>query len=191
LTQDQQDSNLTQAAEIQKEPSPWRDMIETILLALLVFVIIQTLTVRVKVYNISMRPTLEEGYMVLVNKWAYRNTLPKRGDIIVCHNQGQDNQDYIKRVIGVPGDEVVVRSQETYINGVMLSEPYIFEKANWSGVWSVPEGKFFVLGDNRNNSSDSQDWGFVDQTWVVGKAVFIYFPFNRIGILDHPDLLSP
>ncbi len=129
--------------------------------------------------------------MVLVNKWAYRNTLPKRGDIIVFHNQGQDNGDYIKRVIGVPGDEVVVRSQETYINGVMLSEPYIFEKANWSGIWSVPEGKFFVLGDNRNNSSDSQDWGFVDQTWVVGKAVFIYFPFNRIGILDHPDLLSP
>lgn len=165
-------------------------MLETILLAVIIFVIIQTLTVRVKVFNISMRPTLEEGYMVLVNKWAYRSQAPQRGDVVVFHNQGQNNQDYIKRVIGIGGDNVEVRGRETYVNSIQLTEPYILERPNWTGSWTVPEGKIFVLGDNRNNSSDSQDWGFVDQTWVVGKAILIYFPFNHIQVLNHPDLLA-
>jgi len=173
-----------------RKPNPWKDMLETILLAVIIFVIIQTLTVRVKVFNISMRPTLEEGYMVLVNKWAYRSQAPQRGDVVVFHNQGQNNQDYIKRVIGIGGDNVEVRGRETYVNGIQLTEPYILERPNWTGSWTVPEGKIFVLGDNRNNSSDSQDWGFVDQTWVVGKAILIYFPFNHIQVLNHPDLLA-
>ena len=154
----------------------WRDLIETVLMALALFLLLNTITSRVRVYNVSMQPTLYEGNLLVVNKLAYKFGEPKRGDIIVFHYRGTANEDYIKRVIGVPGDRVEIGSGVVRVNGQALTEPYIAELPGYTGMWEVPEGELFVLGDNRNHSSDSHDWGFVRQEWVVGKAVIIYWP---------------
>ena len=179
--------------EIKKKQSRggfWLDTLETILLALLLFLAINTVTSRVRVENISMEPTLQPGYLLIVNKLAYKLGEPKHGDIVVFHYMGDKNEDYIKRVIGLPGDEVNIENGTVYVNGIALSEPYIAEFPAYSGTWVVPEGSLFVLGDNRNNSSDSHQWGFVDLDDVVGKAVFIYYPFDVIGSLVIPDLVQ-
>ena len=143
-----------------------------------------------RVENISMEPTLQPGYLLIVNKLAYKLGEPKHGDIVVFHYMGDKNEDYIKRVIGLPGDEVNIENGTVYVNGIALSEPYIAAFPAYSGTWVVPEGSLFVLGDNRNNSSDSHQWGFVDLDDVVGKAVFIYYPFDVIGSLVIPDLVQ-
>ena len=179
--------------EIKKKSSRagfWLDTLETILLALLLFFAINTVTSRVRVENISMEPTLQPGYLVIGNKLAYKLGEPNHGDIVVFHFMGDKNEDYIKRVIGLPGDEVNIENGTVYVNGIALSEPYIAEFPAYSGTWVVPEGSLFVLGDNRNNSSDSHQWGFVDLDDVVGKAVFIYYPFDVIGSLVIPDLVQ-
>ena len=174
----------------QSRASFWLDTLETILLALLLFLAINTVTSRVRVENISMEPTLQPGYLLIVNKLAYKLGEPKHGDIVVFHYMGDKNEDYIKRVIGLPGDEVNIENGTVYVNGIALSEPYIAAFPAYSGTWVVPEGSLFVLGDNRNNSSDSHQWGFVDMDDVVGKAVFIYYPFDVIGSLVIPDLVQ-
>ena len=179
--------------EIKKKQSRggfWLDTLETILLALLLFLAINTVTSRVRVENISMEPTLQPGYLLIVNKLAYKLGEPKHGDIVVFHYMGDNNEDYIKRVIGLPGDEVKIENGTVYVNGTALNEPYIAAFPAYSGTWKVPEGSLFVLGDNRNNSSDSHQWGFVDLDDVVGKAVFIYYPFDVIGSLVIPDLVQ-
>ncbi|MFZ3071031.1 MAG: signal peptidase I [Anaerolineaceae bacterium] len=163
------------------------DTLETILLALILFFVINAVSSRVRVENISMKPTLQPDYLLVVNKVAYKWGEPGHGDIIVFHFQGNKNEDYIKRVIGIPGDQVEVSDGVVSVNGHPLTEPYIAELPLYEGTWNVPANKLFVLGDNRNNSSDSHQWGFVDQKDVVGKAVFIYYPFNEIRSLSVPD----
>jgi len=137
-----------------------------------------------------MKPTLQEGDLLLVNKLAYKWSEPKHGDVIVFHFQGSKNEDYIKRLIGLPGDEVRVENGIVYVNDHALNEPYIAAKPAYSGTWNVPEGQLFVLGDNRNNSSDSHHWGFVPMEDVVGKALFIYWPFDEARSLIIPDLVN-
>jgi signal peptidase I len=179
--------------EVKKKPSRtnfWLDTLETILMALLLFLAINAVTSRVRVENISMEPTLQPGYLLIVNKLAYKLGEPQHGDIVVFHYMGDKNEDYIKRVIGLPGDEVKIKNGTVYVNGTALNEPYIMAFPTYSGTWVVPEESLFVLGDNRNNSSDSHQWGFVDMDDVVGKAVFIYYPFDVIGSLVIPDLVQ-
>ena len=179
-----------QAAPEKKARGFWRDLIETILMAVVLFLLLNAVTSRVRVYNISMQPTLFEGNLLVVNKLAYKLGEPKRGDIIVFHYQGSPAEDYIKRVIGLPGDTVDVSGGVVQMNGQALTEPYIAALPGYTGTWTVSEGELFVLGDNRNHSSDSHDWGFVKQEWVVGKAVVVYWPLDRIRILSHPDLVN-
>ncbi len=167
----------------------WRDLLETILMAVVLFLLLNAATSRVRVYNISMQPTLHEGNLLVVNKLAYKFGEPKRGDIIVFHYQGTVTEDYIKRVIGLPGDTVRVDDGVVRVNGQAITEPYIAEFPGYTGTWKVPEGELFVLGDNRNHSSDSHDWGFVQQEWVVGKAIIVYWPLDRIRLLLSPDLV--
>lgn len=164
-----------------------RDLIETVLLALVLFLLLNTLTSRVRVYNVSMQPTLKQGYLLVVNKIVYRVAEPKRGDVVVFHHNGNKNEDYIKRMIGLPGDVVSVANGVVSINGEVLTEPYIREMPFYSGTWTVPAGEYFVLGDNRNDSSDSHEWGFVKKDWLVGKAFFIYYPFDQIKVLSAPQ----
>lgn len=178
-----------QLAPEKKQRGFFRDLIETILMAVVLFLLLNAVTSRVRVFNISMQPTLYEGNLLVVNKLAYKLGEPKRGDIIVFHYQGTPTEDYIKRVIGLPGDTINVGSGVVKVNGQAITEPYLAELPGYTGNWTVPEGELFVLGDNRNHSSDSHDWGFVQQAWVVGKAVVVYWPVDRIRVLINPDLV--
>lgn len=166
------------------------DMAETILLALVMFVIINAVTSRVLVQNISMLPTLNPGELLLVNKLAYKLGDPRHGDIVVFHAPNNPGEDYIKRIIGVPGDQVNISNEQVVVNGVVLREPYLAQQPNYNGSWIVPEDKLFVLGDNRNASSDSHSWGFVPMSEVVGKALFVYWPLDKIGSLSQPDIVA-
>ncbi len=166
------------------------DTIETILMAIVLFLVINTVSSRVRVENISMKPTLQPGELLLVNKLAYKWSEPDHGDIIVFHFQGNTDNDYIKRLIGLPGDEIKVSNGTVYVNGYALTEPYIAELPSYDGTWIVPDEQLFVLGDNRNNSSDSHYWGYVDLEDVVGKAIFKYWPLDQARSLSIPDLVQ-
>lgn len=173
-----------------KVKSATLDLIETLILAFVLFFGINYVTQRVRVENISMLPTLKPGNLLVVNKLAYRNNNYSRGDIIVFHFQGNTEEDYIKRVIGIPGDHVVISNGALKVNGIILNEPYIMEDSRRVNTWDVPEGKLFVLGDNRNDSSDSSSWGFVDMHWVVGQALLLYWPFDQFRLVTVPDILE-
>ncbi len=166
------------------------DTIETVLLALVLFFGINAVSARVRVENISMKPTLDPGEFVLVNKIAYKIGQPRIGDIIVFHYPLDPSQDYIKRVIGRPGDTVTINGDKVMVNGVVLDEPYIAAEPAYDGSWKVPADKLFVLGDNRNQSSDSHSWGFVPMNLVVGKALFIYWPLQQFQLIDHPNVAN-
>lgn len=167
------------------------DVLETILLAAILFLTINALSARVRVEGFSMRPTLDDGEFVLVNRLAYQMGTHQRGDIIVFHHpSGQKQEDLIKRVIGLPGDHVKAEAGNIYVNDTRLKENYIAAAPAYSGEWVVPDGQLFVLGDNRNNSSDSHQWGFVQYDDIVGKAVVIYWPLNQMLVIEHPDLIK-
>lgn len=166
------------------------DTVETILLALVLFVVINALSARVRVENVSMKPTLQPGEFLLVNRVAYKLGEPSIGDIIVFHAPGVSDLDYIKRVIGLPGDQVRIENGTVYVNDQPLYETYIADQPQYSGTWDVPEEQYFVLGDNRNNSSDSHLWGFVPEDDIVGRALLIYWPFSEITILSSPDIVQ-
>lgn len=166
------------------------DIIETLLLALVLYFGIDAVSSRVRVENISMKPTLHEGEFVLVSKLAYKLGSPKVGDIVVFHAPTEPGEDFIKRVIGTPGDDVKVEAGKVYVNGHRLDEPYIADVPRYEGEWTVPAGNIFVLGDNRNQSSDSHRWGYVTEDKLVGKAVLVYWPFSDFAVLEHPDVVS-
>ncbi len=164
------------------------DVLETLLLSAVLFLAINALSARVRVDGFSMVPTLQDGEFVLVNRLAYRMGNPQRGDIIVFHFPlDPASQDLIKRVIGLPGDQIMVGQGLVYVNGQPLPEPYIAAAPLYSGEWVVPDGDLFVLGDNRNDSSDSHSWGMLPEKEIVGKAVFIYWPFPEWKLIDHYD----
>jgi signal peptidase I len=161
------------------------DVVETLVFSLLLFALINTLTARIRVDGLSMEPTLHSGEFVIVNRLAYRLGEPKTGDVIVFHPPTDPEQEYIKRVIGLPGDEVVISDQQVQVNDRLLVEPYIASPPRYESSWEVPEGSLFVLGDNRNNSSDSHSWGPVPLENVVGKAVIVYWPPSEWGPVEH------
>mgnify|MGYP001766376607 FL=1 len=183
------EEQTSQTGREQKSRGFWRDLIETVLMAVVLFLLLNAVTSRVRVYNISMQPTLYEGNLLVVNKFAYKLGTPKRGDIVIFHYQGTPTEDYIKRVIGLPGDTVNIINGVVQVNGEALTEPYIAALPKYTGTWMVPEGELFVLGDNRNLSSDSHEWGFVKQEWIVGKAVLVYWPLDRIRVLTSQNLV--
>jgi len=166
------------------------DTAETILLALVLFLVINALSARVRVENVSMLPTLQPGEFLLVNRVAYKIGEPSIGDIVVFHAPGVSDLDYIKRVIGLPGDEVRISDGNVYVNDQPLYEPYISESPVYTGSWVIEEGEYFVLGDNRNNSSDSHLWGFVPFSDIVGQAILIYWPFSEMTLLRAPDIVQ-
>ncbi|NPV55190.1 MAG: signal peptidase I [Anaerolineae bacterium] len=166
-----------------------REALETILLAVVLYFLIDGFVARVEVKNISMQPTLYEGELLLVNRMAYRLGEYSHGDIIVFHFPQDPAEDYIKRLIGLPGDTVVVSNGVVTVNGQDLVESYISAPPAYTGEWVVPEDMLFVLGDNRNSSYDSHSWGFVPFENVVGRAIFIYWPLNELRAItrDKPD----
>lgn len=161
------------------------DILETILVAVLLFVGINAVSARIRVDGYSMYPTFDNGEFVIVNKLAYRWSEPKRGDIIVFHNPLNPSVEFIKRIIGLPGETVTISDGQVYINGALLKEPYISEGPLYENEWIVPENSLYVLGDNRNNSQDSHSWGALPIDYIVGKALLVYWPPERINLVDH------
>lgn len=166
------------------------EVIQTVLIAVLLFLGVNAVTARIRVDGNSMEPSLHDGEFVVVNRLAYRVGQPERGDIVVFHPPFDPQRRFIKRIIGLPGDMIQVLDGTVYVNGEALREPYILAMSNKSGEWRVGEEEIFVLGDNRNNSDDSRNWGSVAREEVIGKAVVVYWPLTEIGMIPHYDLAS-
>jgi signal peptidase I len=164
------------------------ELFQTALIAGILFVVVNLVTARIRVEGISMEPSLHDGQFVVVNRLAYRWQDPDRGDIIVFHFPLNPLRRFIKRVIGLPGDMVSIRSGEVVVNGVTLAEPYISASPRYNGDWRLGPNELFVLGDNRNNSSDSQNWGPLPMQEVIGKAVLVYWPLDTVGLIPHYEL---
>jgi signal peptidase I len=166
------------------------DILETLVLSVLLFAGINAVSARIRVEGSSMQPTLNDGEYMIINRLAYKLGSPSIGDIIVFHPPRDLAEEYIKRVIGLPGDRVVVSRGRVIVNDLPLDEPYIAAPPAYEGSWTVPSGSLFVLGDNRNNSSDSHSWGSVKVDEVIGRAVFVYWPPSRVGFVKHLDVVK-
>ncbi len=161
------------------------DILETLVLSVLLFAGINAVSARIRVEGSSMLPSLSDGEYMIINRLAYKLGSPSVGDIIVFHPPRDLAEEYIKRVIGLPGDRVVVSRGRVTVNDQLLDEPYIASPPAYQGSWTVPAGSLFVLGDNRNNSSDSHSWGSIQMDEVIGRAVFVYWPPSRWGLVKH------
>jgi signal peptidase I len=193
---------------IKKKKSVVREYAEAIAIAILLALFIRTFVVQAfKIPSGSMLPTLLIGDHLLVNKFIYGIRVPfsgkvlvplkdpKSGDIIVFKFPKDRSIDYIKRVVGVPGDKIEVKNKKVYRNDKLAEDPFahftsttilpgsVSPKDNFGPI-TVPEGKYFVMGDNRDNSSDSRFWGFVETNDVLGKAMIIYWSWD----IDKPLL---
>jgi len=169
---------------------PLFETVQMIVMALLLYFLIDSMVARVRVQKVSMDPTLVPGEVLLVNKLAYKFGEISYGDIITFHYPIEPDLDYVKRVIGIPGDEVIVKGGIVRVNGQEVHEPYISDPPEYEGQWNVPENSLFVLGDNRNPSADSHVWGFVPLDNVIGKVFAVYWPPNKIRGISSPDIFS-
>lgn len=183
------DTDTQPAAEQKRGSGFWRfllDIVETVVLSAVLFIGINAISARIRVDGFSMEPTLHNGEFVIVNKLAYKLGEPKHGDVIVFRYPRDPDQEYIKRIIGLPGDRIRIVNGEVYVNDELIDEPYIAAAPRYQSEWRVPEGSLFVLGDNRNNSSDSHNWGPVPMEYVIGKALFVYWPPESWGLIGKP-----
>lgn len=166
------------------------ELIQTLLIAAALFLVVNYLTARIRVEGNSMEPSLHNGEFVVVNRLAYNFAPPERGDIVVFHFPLDNNRRFIKRVIGEPGDVVEIDDGQVLVNAERLQEPYISSPPSYEGEWHVGQGQVFVLGDNRNNSSDSQNWGMLPLDEIIGKAVLVYWPPEDVGLIPHYELAT-
>lgn len=144
--------------------------------------LINTATMRVRIDGFSMGTSLPNGSYILADRQAYQHVQPQRGDIVVFTFPSSSNSvTLLKRIIGLPGEVVTIKQGEVLINGTPINEPYISEKPVYKGEWKIPEGQYFVLGDNRNDSKDSHQWGTLPRENILAKAVWIYFPLSSFG----------
>ena len=186
-----------------------REILETVLLTAVVFLLVHSLVQNFKVEGSSMEPTLHTGQYLLVNKAAYLKLdgdllsrlpglkpppalemepfgTPKPGDVVVFRFPRDPQKDFIKRIIAGPGDTVQVRNGQIWVNGRLIDEPYLQERPSYTvALQTVPSDNYFVLGDNRNNSSDSHVWVLVPRENIVGKAWIIYWPMRNLGLVPN------
>jgi signal peptidase I len=200
-----------------KRPSAFREIVETLLLAVVIFFAVRAVVLNFRVEGLSMSPNLHNGEMLLVNRNAYSSfdlyalvdwlpgvahaeartvhpfDPPERGDIVVFDPPTNSDKPYIKRVIGLPGEEVMIRDGSVYIDGVEVNEPYLDGEAtecpgrNECEPVTVQPGHVYVLGDNRDNSQDSRSFGPISLDDVIGKAWVTYWPTDDIGVVPHYD----
>jgi signal peptidase I len=163
-----------------------RDILETLVLAVVIFVLVNTMTGRYEVQSISMEPTLHEGQYLIVSKVSYWLHSPQRGDVVVLDPPDHRSTiPYIKRVVGLPGEHVEVHDGRVWVDGAALNEPYVSGPALYNEDVVLGSSEYLVLGDNRNNSSDSHVWGTLPKDNIVGKAVFRYWPPEKWGMIAH------
>lgn len=179
----------------EKQPAPgWmmlREVAETIVLSLVIFLLIRMVVQNYRIESHSMQPNFYEGQFILVNKLSYRLGAPERGDVIVFHNPTNTDEDYIKRVIALPGDTIEIRNQMVYINGEPLFEDYDLNPLHPSTLYGpvlLEPDHLFVMGDNRQNSKDSRDFGPLSEDLIVGKAWIHVWPPDNLGWVQHQDL---
>jgi signal peptidase I len=164
----------------------FREVAITILIAVAVFAILHLTVQSYTVVMSSMEPNFHQGQCIMVNKVSYRSHGPQRGDVVVFKPPFESEYPYIKRVIGLPGDIVEIRDGKVFINSTALAEPYIMAPPDYTmAVVEVPDNEYFVLGDNRNNSSDSHTGWMVPQNNIIGKAWFTYWPPSKWGVVKH------
>jgi len=161
------------------------------LLTVIVFLVLNTLTGRFQVRGSSMQPTLEDGQYLVVSKLTYWVKAPERGEIMVFHPPNGLSDDYIKRIVGLPGEQVRIEGGQVLVDGVALEEPYVVAEGTYSGSWKLRANEYFVLGDNRGNSSDSHMWGTLPEENVVGKAWLCYWPPQAWGLVEHHVFPKP
>lgn len=140
----------------------------------------------VKVEGTSMLPGLEDQERIFINKFVYRFESVARGDVVVFRYPRDPAKSYIKRVIGVPGDHILIDRGRVYVNGRRLTENYVprdFIDGRSYPETIVPGQSYYVLGDHRSMSNDSREFGPVDQSYIYGKAVFVYWPMEKLGVL--------
>ncbi|OCL27057.1 signal peptidase I [Orenia metallireducens] len=163
----------------------FKEYLQSIIVALLISFFIITFVVQAfYIPSGSMLPTLKPGDRIFANKFIYRFREPKRQEIIVFKWPVNPKRRFIKRLIGLPGDEVKIVEGQVYINDKPLEEDYTLERSytDFPEV-KVPKGHYFMLGDNRNNSEDSRFWGFVPRKNILGKAFVIFWPLDRMGLI--------
>lgn len=187
------ESPQVMAGPSKRKSSPWREVLETILLTLVIFLAVRVALQNFRVEGESMFPTLHDGQYVLVNKIDYVFHAPERGDIVVFQAVPalQPDRDFIKRVVGLPGETVAVRSGAVYINGRALRETYIKEPPSYSfAPRRVPPDNYFVLGDHRNDSYDSSKWTstpWLARKYIIGKALVAYWPLSELTLFRTPS----
>ena len=161
-----------------------REVLETVVLTVIIFLLIQTVVRNFRVVGTSMEPNLQDSQYLIVDKISYRLGNPHQGDVIVFEPPTRPGEDYVKRIIGVPGDLVEIRKGQVFINHQPLDEPYVVFPGTYDmSPRRVGPDELFVLGDNRNSSSDSHNWGVLSQDKVVGKAWVSYWPPSRWGMI--------
>jgi signal peptidase I len=190
-----------------------RELIETFVLALLIFLVVRAALQNFRVEGSSMDPVLHNGQYLIVNKAIYAhinlNTIskfipfvdpgddpirylfrrPRRGDVVVFRFPGNPDRDFIKRIVGEPGDTVEIKDGTVYIDSGPLDEPYLTSHPTYTyGPTVVPPKQYFVLGDNRNNSYDSHVWGFLPEENIIGQAWLSYWPKDEWGLVANKDL---
>lgn len=165
--------------------SALRDLFEVIALTLIIFFVVNALTGRFQVLGSSMQPTLHSGQYVIVSKLVYHFREPQRGDVVVFEPPNGAHDDYIKRIIGLPGEHIEVRGGAVWVDGYRLEEPYVSSPMAYSGSWDLGPDEYFVLGDNRADSSDSRAWGPLHRDLLVGKAWLCYWPPQYWGLIRH------
>lgn len=173
------------AARIKQQP--WFISVALLVVVWLVLpitlsVLLNTTTMRVRNDGFAMQPALSNGEYLLADRQAYhQQQLPQRGDVVLLSLPDSNQRLLVKRIIGLPGEVVTIAQGQVLINGTPLNEAYIASQAKYRGEWKVTAGNYFVLGDNRNDSSDSHIWGLVPYENIVAKVVWGYWPFTDFG----------
>ncbi len=163
-----------------------REIVETAIMTLLIFLVVRLAFQNFRIEGQSMEANLHDGQFLIVNKLVYYLHPPQRGDVVVFHSPENPRKDFIKRVIGLPGEEVEIVNGQVQINRVPLHETYIHSPTQHSwGPQVVGQFEYFVLGDNRSNSSDSRSWGMLDGNAIIGKAWVSYWPPQYVGPVPH------
>ncbi len=172
------------------------DTLEVVVFAIGVFFFIYLLVMRPhKIDGLSMMPNFPDNEYLLTEKVTYYTRNPERGDVVVFTPPVSETDEFIKRVIAVPGERVMVKGGKVYINGNLLNEPYlkdslITNEATFlkEGIeFTVPDGKYIVMGDNRPNSSDSRYWGPITKKDISGRAWVVYWPVDQVGTVRKPN----
>ncbi len=171
-----------------------REIVETILVVFSIYCAVNLATARFVVEGASMAPNFHSDELILVSRITYLLGDPRRGDVIVFHDPEDTSRDFIKRVIGLPGETIKIREGKVYVNDVPLNEPYIAAlcaEKRCDGTWTLTTDQFFVLGDNRNNSHDGHSFGPLNRVLIVGQALARYWPPAEWGVIPHYDYDVP